>query len=89
MKHAKLVVAPATPESLFSLLSLGAPDISGITEVILQSIVGNAANVNFGNSAAQPGFLLTGTTITLTVDSLKNTFIKGNGADFVAILVTH
>lgn len=85
MRHIKVVTAPAVAQSVYDLL--GNLETRTAADIILQAPEANAANVNFGTSYAQPGFIIPGGSASLEVTSTKNTYVKGNGSDQVIIMV--
>lgn len=86
MKLAKLIIPPATPTSLLSLL--GIPDGQrGTVDVLFQAPTTNTADIKLGTAAEQPGFIAAGGSATLENLNLKTTFVSGNGINTLAVLV--
>jgi len=64
--------------------------LDGYQELMLQTPAANAADVNFGNNAAQPGILVsTGDRIFFRrPGNLNNVWVIGNGTDALIVIVS-
>lgn len=85
MKFADDKAAPTTAESLRSLFSVS--EEHKTNTIILQCPTANLADVNFGTSSKQPGFIAPGGNAELGQSSLNDVHVKGNGADLLILLV--
>jgi len=85
MRIARSITPPSsTAQSLFELLKK--PTGLGKGTITLQCPAANTANILFGDSSFQPGFVAPGALLTLEHTDLKDVYVTGNNVNLLTVI---